>query len=178
MSPSLFRTARPASASRNLVKTVAQVVVVWTFALALLPAIVVTIEDRLDMPRWGSGPSAWFGGVVFLLGSATGLWSAWLMAVRGKGTPVPFDAARELVVAGPYRVVRNPMAVSAIVQTLGVAVALGSTGTVGLAMAGGIAWHVGIRPAEERFLVAQFGEPYERYRRHVRCWIPAWPPFR
>ncbi len=177
MSPPLFRTARPASSALNLLKTLAQIVVVWTFALVLLPAIVVAVESALDIPRWQSDATRRAGTIAFLAGSATGLWSAWLMAVRGKGTPVPFDAARELVIEGPYRVVRNPMAVSAVVQTIGVAIILGSTGTLTLALGGGLVWHAGIRPSEERFLVARFGAPYEDYRRHVRCWVPRWPPF-
>ena len=99
------------------------------------------------------------------------------MATRGHGTPVPFDAARALVVAGPYRVIRNPMAVSAINQLLGIAAALGSPGCVVLAIGGGVVWHVLIRPPEERYLAATFGAEYERYRAAVRCWIPRWPPY-
>ena len=40
------------------------------------------------------------------------------MAVTGRGTPLPFDAARDLVVSGPYRLVRNPMVVAGLTQSL------------------------------------------------------------
>ena len=173
----LYRAANAAGPAWNVVKTVGQVVVVWGFALGLLPWLTVTIEDALDVPRWDWGPQVSLGVAVFLAGSACGLTSAWLMATIGQGTPVPFDAARTLVVAGPYRVIRNPMAVSAINQLLGVALALGSAGCVILAIGGGVVWHVGIRPSEERYLAATFGEPYERYRAAVRCWVPRWPPY-
>lgn len=178
MTPPLFRLARPASATTNVLKTLVQVAIVWAFALGLLPAVVVRIEAGLGIHHWTGPASRWIGAVVFLAGSSCGLWSAWLMAVRGEGTPVPFDAARELVVEGPYRIIRNPMAVSAINQTIGVAIAVGSLGVFGLGLGGGILWHVWIRPPEERFLVGQFGEAYEAYRRHVQCWIPTWPPYR
>ncbi|OWY60208.1 hypothetical protein B7486_70415, partial [cyanobacterium TDX16] len=88
-----------------------------------------------------------------------------------------FDAASSLVLVGPYRVVRNPMAVGAIVQMTGVAVAVGSAGVGLLALGGALVWHLGIRPSEERFLVEHFGGAYEQYRSAVRCWWPRWPPY-
>ena len=174
----LFREARPAGPGWKLLKTAVQVVVVWGFALVLLPAITVAIEEELGIWRWQWPGRRWVGAAVTLAGSASGLTSAWFMAVRGRGTPVPFDAARELVLLGPYRVVRNPMAVSAVVQLVGIACFLGSVGCLLLAAGGGVLWNAGIRPAEERDLVARFGEPYERYRGAVRCWVPRWPPYR
>ena len=36
-------------------------------------------------------------------------WTTWLFVQKGEGTPAPWDPPRKLVVAGPYRHVRNPM---------------------------------------------------------------------
>src|SRR6185436_6793338 len=36
-------------------------------------------------------------------------WCPWDFTFIGKGTQAPFDPAKELVVNGPYRYVRNPM---------------------------------------------------------------------
>jgi protein-S-isoprenylcysteine O-methyltransferase Ste14 len=168
----LFRVARPAGPAMNLAKTLVQLVVVWGFALGLLPWLAVQAEDAVGVPRWDWPGRHAAGAAVFLLGSSLGVASAWVMATVGQGTPVPFDAARELVVAGPYRFVRNPMAVSAVVQMLGVALAYGSGATVGLAVGGGVLWNVAIRPGEERFLADRFGQSYETYRAAVRCWVP------
>jgi protein-S-isoprenylcysteine O-methyltransferase Ste14 len=33
----------------------------------------------------------------------------WGFALRGKGTPLPLDPPKKLVIEGPYQVVRNPM---------------------------------------------------------------------
>jgi protein-S-isoprenylcysteine O-methyltransferase Ste14 len=170
--PRLFRVARSATTARNLTKTLIQIVLVWGFALALLPAIVVHLEAWAGVPRWSNDATRAAGVLLFTAASGVGLWCAWLMASRGQGTPVPFDACSELIIEGPYRVIRNPMATSAVVQTLGVGLLLGSTGTCLLAVAGGVVWHVVIRPPEERFLVALFGVPYEEYRTRVRCWVP------
>lgn len=177
MKVGLFRVARPAGAVRNVVKTLGQIVVVWGFALGFLPWVAVTVEDAVGFPRWGWSGRIVLGVVVFAAGSAVGLWSAWVMATVGRGTPVPFDAARELVVVGPYRIVRNPMAVSAIIQTFGVALLDGSAATALLAVGGGVVWHTVIRPPEERFLAARFDLPYDDYRAAVRCWVPRLTPY-
>lgn len=172
-----FRVARPAGPAANLAKTGGQLVVVWSFALGLLPWLATRVEDTLGVPRWQAAVADVAGVVVLAVGSGLGVAAAWVMAVVGRGTPVPFDTARELVVRGPYRYVRNPMAVSAIVQVVGVALVHGSAATSALAVAGAIVWDAAIRPDEERFLAARFGPPYETYRASVRCWLPRPTPY-
>ena len=55
------------------------------------------------------GPLHVSGAIVLILGASLALWCVLLFAVVGRGTPLPFDPPR-LVVRGPYRLVRNPMA--------------------------------------------------------------------
>jgi protein-S-isoprenylcysteine O-methyltransferase Ste14 len=116
------------------------------------------------------------GAGAFVLASALGLWSCVTMALRGEGTPLPAETARRLVVAGPYRWVRNPMAVAGGLQTATVGLVTGSWLVIVIAVVGALAWHTLIRPAEEADLASRFGDPYERYRSAVRCWIPTRPP--
>lgn len=108
--------------------------------------------------------------------SMGGLWSCVTMALRGRGTPLPAETARELVVAGPYRWVRNPMALAGAAQTAGVGLWTGSWVVIALAAAGGVVWNALIRPVEEADLAARFGPAYDSYRREVRCWIPVRRP--
>ena len=77
-----------------------------------------------------------------------------------------------LAITGPYRSVRNPMALAGLLQTVGVGLVVGSWMVCAIAVAGAVVWNVFIRPAEEADLAARFGEPYRRYAEHVRCWIP------
>jgi protein-S-isoprenylcysteine O-methyltransferase Ste14 len=98
------------------------------------------------------------------------------MALLGEGTPLPAATARKLVVTGPYRFVRNPMAVAGAFQTIGVGLWRGSWMVIAAAIAGALAWSAFIRPSEEADLAARFGASYENYREAVRCWVPTARP--
>lgn len=172
-----FRVSRPGTTAWLMAKTAVQIVGVWGFALGVLPAAAVHVERTLGLPRVRVRGQVPVGTAMFAAGSAIGLRSAWVMARVGRGTPVPFDAASELVVVGPYRVIRNPMTVSAILQSSAVAVAVGSPASATIPLAGIVLWNRYLRPPEEQFLLERFGEPYERYRGAVRCWVPRWPPY-
>ena len=47
------------------------------------------------------------------------LFSVVVLAVAGHGTPGPWDAPRRLVAVGPYRWVRNPIYLAALLVVLG-----------------------------------------------------------
>lgn len=77
----------------------------------------------------------------------------------------------ELIRSGPYRLVRHPIYTGLLLALLGSAI--GQTewrGLVALALfAGAFVWKLRI---EETFMLAQFGEVYERYRAEVPALIP------
>lgn len=140
----------------------------------------VSPDSFLAGPFFGGAElhTAWPGAVVLILASALGLWAAVAMSTRGDGTPLPAATANRLVVAGPYRFVRNPMAVAGIAQAIGVGLLLGSWPVVLYALCGAVYWDRLVRPYEEADLVARFGEPYKEYRARVDCWIPRLAPMR
>lgn len=174
----LYRVAAPGSIARHVLATLAQVAVFWSTFLWLLPELVTKVARRWELPRWEQGWLAPMGILGFVAMSCLGLASAWVMSTRGRGTPLPMDTARELVVAGPYRFVRNPMALAGIGQGVAVGVWRGEPAVVAYALLGGFAWHFVARPSEERDLLERFGERYALYRRHVPLWRPRWRPYR
>lgn len=152
-----------------------QIVVFWGLFLFVLPMIIAFLERR-----WGVGfefaafvPPA--GVVVFVLASALGLSSAFVMSTRGHGTPLPSAMPNRLVIAGPYRWVRNPMAVAGILQGVAVGLILSSWLVVAYAVVGSLLWNYAVRPSEEADLEARFGDDFLRYARNVRCWWPRVP---
>lgn len=168
------REARPASRTWNVLKTLAQTLIFWTVFLFLLPAAILLLEQRLGLDRWHFSGAAWrwLGGILFLLGGSLGISSGVIMAALGRGTPLPADCPNELVIAGPYRYIRNPMVIAGLSQGIAVGIFLGSPLVIAYALAGGPVWHVFVRPWEEADLEQRFGEPYRRYRAKVRCWLP------
>jgi protein-S-isoprenylcysteine O-methyltransferase Ste14 len=173
------REARPASRGWNVLKTLSQTAVFWSVFLVLLPAGVFALEGAMGLGGWRfpSTAGAWGGSVLFVLGGSLGLTSGVVMAVQGRGTPLPADCPRELVVAGPYRHIRNPMAVAGLSQGVAVGIFLGSPAVIAYALAGGPIWNCFVRPWEEADLEGRFGETYRGYRKAVRCWLPSFPGY-
>lgn len=169
-----FRAAAPAGPGYNLLKTLIQTALFWATFLAAGPYVIVLAERALGIPGFAFRGQPVVALSLFAATAALNLWSGYTMATLGLGTPLPLDMARHLVVRGPYRFVRNPMAVGGLGAGLAVALFVGSWLTVAYVIAGGVIWHVAVRPAEERDLAERFGAPYVSYRNHVRCW---WPTF-
>lgn len=166
------RVARAGSNRAHLQTTAAQIVLFWGCFLVVLPLIIVWFEERwglhLPTPAWVRVS----GLVLLLAASALGIWSAVSMATQGKGTPLPAATAVQLVVAGPYRWVRNPMAVAGIAQGVAVGLLLGSWLVVVYALCGSLVWNWAVRPHEEAELESRFGAAYRDYKDRVACWVP------
>lgn len=174
--PLAFRPARRLEGNAPLVATLLQMTVFWTLFLVVLPLPMIWLERRwqvaVELPE-GARLATVVAGVVLLLGaSALGVISAVTMARLGRGTPLPGALANDLVIAGPYRRVRNPMAVAGISQGVAVGLLGASWLVILYSLAGGVLWHLLVRPEEERDLSARFGEDYARYRARVRSWVP------
>jgi protein-S-isoprenylcysteine O-methyltransferase Ste14 len=107
----------------------------------------------------------------------------WAVGYSGVTTREDHVTAPELVTAGPYAYVRNPLYVGNFVTAAGFALAF-TGGNSGPARAGLMLASLGtmaavyaiIVPHEEQYLRAQFGEPYDRYCEQVPQIVPALSP--
>jgi protein-S-isoprenylcysteine O-methyltransferase Ste14 len=142
-------------------------VLLWVWLASLVrvydPALGVAIPDWLRPVGW----------VVAVAGGALAASCIALFVSRGRGTPAPFDPPRVFVATGPYRYVRNPMYIGAILALLGGGLIVGSPSILLLALGFWLIAHLFVLLYEEPALTARFGETYERYRSRVNRWLPA-----
>ena len=167
---SLFRVSHSTSFVVNASKTLVQIVCIWFLALVVVPFVLLKSFDNAVVP---DGLSWWMGLSLFVCFSLLGLTSSYYMVREGRGTPLPLDQTNELVVSGPYRFVRNPMAIAGIGQGLAIAAIFQSLPILVYSILGAMVWHWVVRPIEENDLLKRFGEPYASYRSRVTCWLPS-----
>ena len=147
----------------------------WGTFLWALPQIIVGLEAFLQFP--GFQPLKVLGWAIFLAAGAIGLPCGILFAVHGDGTPLPLDTANNLVIRGPYRHIRNPMATMGILQGVAVGMILGSFLVILYSIIGGVVWHLIARPWEEADLEDRFGDEYRTYRSAVPLWYARLRPY-
>lgn len=139
------------------------------FPLAI-PIGISIIEVQLGIQRF---PSQSLFAVPLLLGSTLLMaWAAMTLAIKGRGTPLPFDPPREFVSNGPYAYIRHPFVTGALGQIVAVGLAFGSVPVLVYAALAITVWYYGIRPGEERALDQRFGSRVQDYRRQVRGFRP------
>jgi protein-S-isoprenylcysteine O-methyltransferase Ste14 len=130
----------------------------------------------LILTRHGVSPApvAWPAVGVIAAGVLLYLWCLWVFAVVGRGTPGPWDPPRRLVAVGPYRWIRNPIYLAALLVVLarrGCSARRRCCCTPPWSRSGSTCWF----GYEESRLRAQFGKRHQAYRRAVPRWIPR-PP--
>lgn len=140
------------------------------FSLVFLPARLLASVGVTSPPAMGVVQAA--GMLMAAGGGALALWCVLTFALSGRGTPAPFDPPRRLVVVGPYKRVRNPMYIGAVLALSGAAIFYQSLALAGYAAGFLLTTHAFVVWYEEPTLRAAFGAEYEAYCHRVRRWRP------
>ena len=145
------------------------------FGLTLAAVVVLGLfTDRLlGIPELLPGTLGMSIGVVLImLGAMLCGWCV-LRFGRAKGTPVPFNPPKELIVTGPYVWMRNPMVTGVFTGLFGLGLMLHSSSIVFIWTPLYIVAHViELKRVEEPELELRFGEAYTDYKRDVPMFIP------
>ena len=151
-----------------VIRTLIFTVIVPGFWTVMMPYWLLPSGVRPDMR--GVGATGWLpiaAGIALYFACAF-----WGFAVRGRGTPLPLDPPKKLVVEGPYRIVRNPMYWGVGSVVLGEAAIFHSAALAQLAAVLAVGVIVFVLLFEEPELRRKFGEEYEEYCRRVPRWLP------
>lgn len=150
-------------------KTIFFILLVPGFLLGIVPVFLIPKIPGLAFPP---GPWNWAAVPFWIVGIAAVIWCAADFVRKGRGTPVPLDPPKELVVTGLYRYVRNPMYVGALLVQIGNIVWFGTLAQIVYWFFLFIGFNLFIRANEEPHLWRTFGAAYEAYCRSVPRWIP------
>ena len=105
------------------------------------------------------------GGAAVVLRSRMELGPAWSFV------PIA-DEATGLVTTGPYRLVRHPIYLGLSMLAMGEALAFASWPALLVVLAGIVPTFVWRASAEEKLLIATFGERYALYRKQTKMILP------
>jgi protein-S-isoprenylcysteine O-methyltransferase Ste14 len=130
-------------------------------------------DERLGGPlgSWAI-PLGW---ALIAVGAALAVSCQWVFILRGRGTPAPFDAPREVVATGIYRFARNPMYLGGFLILAGFGLVERSRAIVIFSGLWLVLVHLAVVFLEEPDLRRKFGSSYEQYRRAVPRWVPRRP---
>jgi protein-S-isoprenylcysteine O-methyltransferase Ste14 len=146
-------------------------VALWTW---FAPRWMAMAKHVALQPVWG------WSLIPMLIGGLIMVRCCWDFAWTGRGTPMPLDPPRRLVITGLYRRVRNPMYLGMGLFLIGEAFLLPAVTREMLIMTVVLflAVNVFVMLYEEPVLRSTFGDDYERYKREVGRWVPRRTPYR
>jgi len=165
----IFRKSASNNLSVNAIKTIFQIICIWLITLFVFPVLIL---NSFEVSSSISNTTKIIGITLLTFFSLIGLYSAYVMVKIGEGTPLPLDQTQNLVMKGPYKYVRNPMAIAGIGQGISISIFFWSIPILIYAMIGAILWQFVVRPLEEKDMIERFGNEYKAYKKRVRCWIP------
>ena len=148
------------------------IVAVQLVVIGLIPWLLADIGPRLPM-----GVLRPIGIALLGMGALALLWCNWLFVARGHGTAAPYDPPRALVAEGPYRHVRNPMYVAAVMIVSGAGLWTGAASHFAYALFLALSYHLFVRYHEEPRLRRGFGSDYADYCAGVPRWWPRASPW-
>ena len=152
-----------------ILKTIFFMIIVPGIVLMYVPYEIVTSPFN---NTFRPGLLRFIAFIPWMLGMSTLLWCAWDFAFKGKGTPAPIDPPKILVVAGLYKIVRNPMYDGIMLILAGHILWFRSILLILYAVGLFVVFHLFVVFYEEPHLQKRFGEPYKRYLQRVPRWIP------
>lgn len=136
------------------------------------PAWSLLMDRLVGLKSMVPQPYNWIGMAPFVFGSIIVIWASYTYMMKGKGTTVPYEPTQDLIIEGPYKLVRNPMVIGTHFLVIGLAIVIGSWIFMLLSILSVINGHLYAVEIEEREMETRFGEKYLEYKSRVPRWFP------
>ncbi|MGB0123578.1 MAG: isoprenylcysteine carboxylmethyltransferase family protein [Silvibacterium sp.] len=111
-----------------------------------------------------------FGAVMAVTGVLLCFWARTILGSNWSGM-VTIKQNHELILRGPYAIVRHPIYTGLLTGMLGTAIIYGLARCFMGVFVCGVALWLKLR-IEERFMAQQFGQQYAQYRQRTRALVP------
>jgi len=161
--------------NKDKIKEIITYIIVPTAFLVISPVLAKIIDNLFISNNYiiSSNVIVIISGLVLvILGSILVFWTIFLFKKYGKGTPNPTIPPKEFVVIGPYKYVRNPMALGGTIILLGEALIYYSLSLLTMTILYTVILYLNAKYIEEPELKKRFGEKYNKYLSVVPRFFP------
>lgn len=137
----------------------------------LIPRFLVISSDLLGLPIINYFLLKIIGLVLLILGLSIIFYSSFLFIKLGKGTPVPTDPPKKLIVKGLYKYTRNPIYHAYAIIALAFFLIFGQLLLLGYFTVSIVILYFYVTKYEEPRLIKRFGKDYLTYMKKVPRWF-------
>ena len=137
----------------------------------LFPLLFIYLNSLFNLPVFSNIALKIIGILLIVAGIAIFSYCFGLFKIFGKGTPVPIEPPKELVIQGIYKYTRNPMYMVYMLILYGEFFILGELLLLLYAIIFMLVVHLLVVFWEEKTLQKRFGESYKNYCKKVPRWL-------
>ena len=141
------------------------------FVLVIFPLVFIKTNDYFSFPIYSNSLIKYLGIVLIILGGLFWFYCINLFFFIGKGTPVPINPPKKIIVNGLYKFSRNPMYVSTLVILFGYLLVFGRILLLIYLFLDFLFLNLFIVLYEEPTLKRKFGKDYFNYCNKVPRWL-------
>jgi len=144
---------------------------VFSLKFVFLPLLFIYLNSLFNLPVFSNLALKIIGLLLIISGIVMIFYCFGLFKSFGKGTPVPIEPPKELVIQGIYRYTRNPMYIAYILILYGIFFIFGELFLLFYAITFSFIVHLIVVFYEEKVLQKRFGENYNDYCKKVPRWL-------
>lgn len=140
--------------------------------MILLPYLMVSFNNYLDLPIYENALMRGLGLISLLVGISLFIYCSVIFKIKGRGTPVPIEPPKKLVVSDIYKYTRNPIYLGYWLIVFGEFLLFGHFLLLFYLLLFMLANHLHVVMFEEKELKRRFDGSYTDYTKRVPRYLP------